>query len=236
MEQMAIAEAPRLILPREDASLFKRDDVNGHVRKVARTFPMEAPTGEGWRQRSLAWLRDNVNVQIPRWYYQMVLGHPLHISSWGALQARIFRADERDPFRPSRLGFWENLGVVSLGKITVAFRDFECDQLVAESSIYGDFKYHEVGTDGTAESNTQTALIVSSGIARVTGSQTNPTDPTYVSVATITADATESWQEHGLFNALTGVTMVDRSKFTAIAVNASDQVEFTHTFTKAAEA
>ena len=232
----AIGKAPALILSREDASEFKQDDMGGHIRRVARRFPMEVPTGQGWRQRGLVWLREHVNGNIPRWYYQAVLGHPLHVSSWGTLQAKHFRANERDPFRPSRMGWLENLGVISLGKITVAFRDFEVDQLVAESSEYGDYKYHEVGTSGAAEANTQTTLTTTSGIARVSGTQVNPTAPEYRSVGTITADATETWQEEALFSQVTGGTMMDRSTFAGIAVNSSDTVEFTYTNTKSAEA
>ena len=233
---LAVAKAPAIILAREDASDFKQDDVLGHVRRGPRSLPMEVPGSESWQKKGLVWIRDHVNKDIPRLFYAAVLGHPLHVSTWGSLQARVFRPDERDPFHPLTLGWWERLGVVSLAKITVAFRDFEIDQLVAESSIYGDYKFHAVGTSGAAEANTQTVLTTDSGIARVTGTQTNPTAPTYVSVGTITADASETWQEHGLFNIVTGGTMMDRSTFTGIAVNSSDQVEFTYTLTKSAEA
>ena len=135
------------------------------------------------------------------------------------------------------MGWWENVGLVSSGKVTTAFRDFEAGQLVTETSAYGDFKFHEVGTDNTAEANSQTALIATSGIARQTGTQTNPSASTYQSVATVTADATETWQEHALFNHLTTGTMMDRSLISPTApVVASDTVQFTYTLTKNAEA
>ena len=133
-------------------------------------------------------------------------------------------------------GWWEDIGLVSRGKVTAAFRDFEAGCLVTDQTSYGDFKYHEVGTDNTAESNAQTGLIASTGIARVAGTQTNPTASTYQTVATITADATETWQEHGVFNASSGGTMIDRSLLSPVAnVQASDTVEFTYTVTKNAE-
>ena len=216
---------------------YIREDIKGHVRRGTRRYPMEAPSGDTWQRTALAWLRDHVSQNIPRWYYNVVLGHPLHISTWGALQARVFRPNERDPFHPRREGWWENLGVISLGKVTVAFRDFEIDSLQTVSALYDDFSFHEVGTSGNAEANSQTALIATSGIARQDdASPTEPADNQYKTVATITADATEGWQEHGLFNASTSGTMMDRSTFTSISVNSNDQVQFTYTLTKNAEA
>jgi hypothetical protein len=97
----------------------------------------------------------------------------------------------------------------------------------------GDYKYHEAGTDATAEANSQTALIVTTGIARVAGTQTNPTASTYQSIATVTADTTETWQEHGIFNASTGVTLLDRSLISpTVAVVLNDTVQFTYVLTK----
>lgn len=147
-----------------------------------------------------------------------------------------FHATERDPFT-GELGWLENVGLVSRGKVTTAFRDFETAQLVTESSTYGDFKFHEVGTSATAEANTQTTLTTSTGIARVTGTQVDVGSGVYRSVGTVTADTSETWQEHGLFNASTSGTMMDRSLISpTVAVVASDTVTFTYELTKSAEA
>ena len=74
-------------------------------------------------------------------------------------------------------------------------------------------------------------------IARATGTQTNPTASTYQSIATVTADTSETWQEHGIFNASTGPTLMDRSLISPTApVVASDTVQFTYVLTKNAEA
>jgi hypothetical protein len=101
----------------------------------------------------------------------------------------------------------------------------------------GDYKFHEVGTSATAEANTDTALVTTTGIARVTGTQTNPTASTYQSIATVTADTTETWQEHGLFNASTSVTLMDRSLISpTVAVVNLDTVQFTYVLTLNAEA
>jgi hypothetical protein len=70
----------------------------------------------------------------------------------------------------------------------------------------------------------------------VAGTQTNPTASTYQSVAVITADTVETWAEHGIFNALSGQVMLDRSLLSpTIAVQINDSVEFTYILTKSAE-
>lgn len=183
--------------------------------------------GPSPQEKILAWLRDHVHQGLPRAYYRAVLGHDIHQTMWAELYVRHYRPAE---------DWWENLGRVSSGKVTTAFRDFEALNLVTDSTAYGDFKWHEVGLSGTAESNAQTALLSSSGIARVAGTQTNPTANTYQSIATITADATEIWLEHGIFNTAGSVTLLDRSLISPqVDTVSGDTVEFTYILTKNAE-
>lgn len=136
----------------------------------------------------------------------------------------------------SQAGFTEDLGWISGAKVTTAFRDEIVDELFSTTGTeFADFDYHEVGTSTTAESNAHTALQATTSIARATGT---PTDggSTYASVATITADTTESWEEHGIFNNTTSVAMMDRNLTGGQSVNSSDQVEYTYTLTVNAEA
>lgn len=192
-------------------------------RLLLRNQPAQPPI----QARTLAWLRDNIHPGIPRAYYTAVLGHDLHVSVWAELYIRHYHIDG---------GWWEDVGRVSQGKVTTAFRDFEALNLVTDSTTYGDFKWHEVGLSATAESNAHTGLQSTSGIARVAGTQTNPTASTYQTVATITADATETWQEHGLFNTGGVATMLDRSIISPV-VNTipGDTLETTYILTKNAE-
>lgn len=133
-------------------------------------------------------------------------------------------------------GFVECLGLLCGAKVTDAFVSEEIDELVsATSSEYADFDFHEVGTSSQAEDNNDTALIATSGIARATGSPTDAT-PVYQSVATTTADASETWEEMGLFNNSTGAALLDRSLTGGQSVNSSDQVQYTHQTTKNPEA
>lgn len=183
--------------------------------------------GPSFQEKTLAWLRDNVHRGIPRAYYLAVLGHDLHVSEWAELFVRHYHNDG---------GWWENKGRVSVGKVTVAFRNFETTNLVTDTTLYGDFKWHEVGLSSTPELNTETALAATTGIARVAGSQSLFTTNVYQTVAIVTADTTEIWQEHGVFNQASLGTMMDRSVVApTVSVVPGDTVEFTYLLTKNAE-
>ena len=97
-----------------------------------------------------------------------------------------------------------------------------------EAAEFNDFNEHEVGTNATAPANTDTALNTTSGIALVAGTQVDDggDPPTYTSVATITADTTETWQEHGLFSTGTD-SLYDRNTTGGQSVNNSDTVQYT---------
>ena len=133
-------------------------------------------------------------------------------------------------------GFVEHLGILSVNKVTDAFVSEEIDELfVTTATEFADFDFHEVGTSTQVENNNDTALITTSGIARATGTPVDE-DPDYANDATITADVTETWEEWGLFNNLTGVALFDRSLTGGQAVNLNDQVTYQYTGTLAPEA
>ncbi len=238
-------------------TLWRRDPVHGTYRPGVQ---FSAP-GTDLHKRLLAWLRDHVNEGIPHAYYMAVLGHDVHASIRGDLFARHFHvgwANPLDPGRfdspldplfqtnpdrarlaklaPSMFGFVENCGWVSGGKVTDAFVSEMIAELVSTAGTeFADFDFHEVGTSTQAESNNDTALIATSGIARATGTPTD-SDPIYQNVGTITADATETWEEHGLFNNISGAALMDRSLTSGQAVVSSDQVEYTYQLTVNPEA
>ncbi len=215
-----------------------RDDELGHYYADRKRSLYQNKRRSFWRRNVLAWLRDHVWSAIPRLYYNLVLGHDLHISTYAELYVRHYHADERDPFT-GEMGWMENVGLVSRGKVTTEFRDFEVDQLQAETSAYGDFKFHRPGTSAQAESNSDTGLIADAGL-EATGTQAEGSSADiYKSVATVTADATETWQEHSIANATGagGGELMDRSLISpTVSVVSSDTVEFTYEITKNAEA
>lgn len=218
--------------------LLKPDEENGHYLAGRESLRYERRDwGEPIQQKILAWLRDNIHREIPRAWYQLVLGHDIHISMFAELYTKHFHIEERDPFT-GEYGWLENCGRVSRGKVTTAFRDFNATNFVTDSTTFGDFKFQRPGTGSTAEANTDTTLVTDTGL-EATGNQTNPTASTYQSVATVTADTTETWAEHQIRNATgaTGGTMLDRSLISpTVAVVNLDTVQFTYVLTCNAEA
>ena len=111
--------------------------------------------------------------------------------------------------------------------ITTAFVDFVVDQLQAETSEFGDFKFHQCGLGTTNENITDTAIETDTGITPVAGTQTETDHDTYKSVATMTMDATEAITEHVLMSQSGAGTCFDRTEFAVINVVSGNQIEFT---------
>lgn len=143
------------------------------------------------------------------------------------LSAKLIHAD----------GSVVDYGLVSVKKVTTAFRDYLVDSLQDSTTYPMDvFKYHASGTDATAEANTQTALIAEVE-TRVAGTQIEgATANIFKTVATITYTATRAIVEHGVLSASTVGTLMDRSVFSVINVVNTDQIEFTYELTTNAEA
>lgn len=111
--------------------------------------------------------------------------------------------------------------------VTTQFVTFLVDQLQAEDSEFGDFKFHQCGLGVTGENITDTGIETDTGIAPVAGTQTETDFDTYKSVATMTMDATEAITEHVLMSQSGAGTCMDRTKFAAINVVSGNQIEFT---------
>ena len=116
--------------------------------------------------------------------------------------------------------------------VTTAFVNFMVDQLQTETSVWGDFKYHDSGIGTTAAAIGDTDIETSDGEPRATGNQGEGASANiYKSVGTIAYTTTKAITEHGLFNASTGPTLLDRHVFSAINVNNGDSIEFTYELT-----
>lgn len=124
-----------------------------------------------------------------------------------------------------------NYGVASRRVVTDAFVAFVVDQLQVETSIFGDFKFHDSGVGVTAENAANTAIETTDGEARATGTQTESAANAYRSVGTIAYTTTKAITEHGLFNDASAGTLMDRSVFSAINVVNGDSIQFTYTLT-----
>ena len=126
-------------------------------------------------------------------------------------------------------GIYVNYGTLSYDKVTNDFAAYLVDALsVAGATDISEFFYHAAGTDNTAESSGDTAL--GSEILRSTGSLEETSAQVFKSVATLTFPSSNSVEEHGLLNADTSgpSILMDRSVYTAIDLNSSDQVEYTY--------
>jgi hypothetical protein len=137
----------------------------------------------------------------------------------GKLEAVLIRGD----------GSVVNFGVLGYRVVTTAFVNFVVDQLIAETTEFGDFKFHDSGVGNTAENITDTDIETTDGEARVTGTQVEDDPDDYQSVGTITYTTTKAIVEHGLFSQVTGGTLMDRTVFTVINVVNTDSIQFTYT-------
>jgi hypothetical protein len=134
-------------------------------------------------------------------------------------------------------GLWIPSGKLTVIRdkcVTTAFVDFIVDQLQTETSVFGDFKYHHSGEGTGAEDAGDTALGTPREDARDVGTQTENAHNIYESVATTTYTNTWAITEHGLFNTagaggppVTGGTLMDRTKFAAINVVNTNQIQWT---------
>ena len=146
------------------------------------------------------------------------------MTAYGRLEAVLVKTD----------GKRINYGVLGYRLVTTAFVNFVVDQLQTETSVFGDFKYHDSGVGITDPAIGDTDIETTDGEARATGTQTEGAANAYVSVGTISYTTTKAITEHGLFNASTGVTLMDRSEFAAINVVNGDSIQFTYTLTVSA--
>lgn len=136
----------------------------------------------------------------------------------------------------SKDGVVTDYGTVARGLVTTAFVNFLVDQLQTETSVFGDFKYHDSGVGVTGASNGDTDIETTDGESRATGSQEEGASANiYKSIGTIAYTTSKAITEHGLFNAASGVTLMDRHTFTAINVVNGDSIEFTYELTANAE-
>lgn len=118
-------------------------------------------------------------------------------------------------------------GTLSYQKVTNDFAGYLVDALsVAGATDISEFFYHAAGTDNTGESSGDTAL--GSEILRSTGSLEETSAQVFKSVVTMTFPSSNSVAEHGLFNDDPLGIMMDRSVYTAIELNSSDQIEYTY--------
>lgn len=143
----------------------------------------------------------------------------------GCLYAKVERPD----------GTFKDYGLVSVREVTSAFADHLVDCLTTSGDVLDNFNQHKMGAGSTAETSDQTALITQQvGAQGATGNAAathGDTSNIYQTVGTLTAGSAYGCREHGVFNASTGGTMLDRSVVTNIDLNTDDVVTWTYELT-----
>jgi len=126
----------------------------------------------------------------------------------------------------------QDLGVISTKLVTDAFIALLVDELQSSTGGIANFSFHGSGLSTTAESASDTALISEIAVSRANGTQGEGVTPNiYSAMGVQVYDASYAVTEHGLFDASTGGTLMDRSVFPAINVGNGDQIEFTYQLT-----
>ena len=142
-------------------------------------------------------------------------------SAVATLEGRLIKAD----------GEVIDYGILGHRVVTTAFVNLMVDQLQAETSVWGDFKYHDSGVGVTAEDAGDTGIETTDGEDRVAWTQTEGDPNQYRSVGTIAYTTTKAITEHGLFNTSDTATLMDRTVFSAINVVNGDSIQYTYTLT-----
>jgi hypothetical protein len=141
------------------------------------------------------------------------------MTGYGTLRAVLIKAD----------GTRINYGVLDYRLVTTAFVNFVVDQLQTETSVFGDFKYHDAGVGTTDPVAGDTGIETTDGESRATGTQTEGASANiYKSVGTVSYTSSKAVTEHGLFNDATTGTLMDRSEFAAVNVVSGDSIQFTY--------
>jgi hypothetical protein len=138
------------------------------------------------------------------------------------LKARLIKAD----------GTVIDYGTIGIGRlVTTAFVNDMVDELIAETTAWGDYKFHDSGVGTTAAAIGDTDIETTDGESRQAGTQVEAAANIYRSVGTIAYTTTKAITEHGLLNIVTGGILMDRHVFSAINVDNGDSIQFTYELT-----
>lgn len=149
------------------------------------------------------------------------------IEYFGLLSARVMRANGKE----------EDLGLVSVKLVTAAFCKYLVDAMTTSGEYVNQFNQHKMGSGSTAGASGDTALAAAmSGAQAATGNAAathGATSIVYRTVGTVTSTYGTDTQvrEHGVFNASTGGTLLDRSTVAAIAIEIDDVITWTYDLT-----
>lgn len=171
---------------------------------------------------TLGLLRQRLKIAwaILRWKAGSKLSGQL--SMIGSLHARKF---------DSKTGTWIDYGCIGVRQVTDLGVAFMVDDWDDDTTDITTLNWHDSGTGVNAEDQTDTVLQTPTGVARESGTKSQPAANQLRTVATITYDGSYAVVEHGIFSANSAGVLWDRTKFSVINVDDTDQIEFTYTLT-----
>lgn len=181
-----------------------------------------SPVVNEWRARNLPHLWRGVR--------RVAVARAARLSNaYGSLYLTVIRAN----------GDVEALGLASMRVVTTAGVNKIVAAMNTSDAVTGiAFKFHGLGTGGTAEASADTALVTelttqyNPDNTRATGTQTTGgSSNVYRTVGTNTVDATAAVTEHGVFSAATAGTLLDRSLFSVVNLASGDSLQATYDFT-----
>jgi len=183
----------------------------------------------GLDDRVNAWRTANFR-HLVRGARRAVLARRLRLSNfYGSLYLTRINAD----------GDIVELGLASMRVVTTAGVNAIVDAFQNTVEVET-FKYHGIGTGGTAEAVGDTALVTelttqyNPDSTRATGTTTEGASANiYRTVGTNTVDSSAAVTEHGIFTqaATGGGTLLDRSVFTAVNLASGDSLQSTYDLT-----
>lgn len=185
----------------------------------------------GLPERVNEWRASNVR-NLWRGARRVLTARALNLANfYGSLYLTHIRAD----------GEITEYGLASMRQVTTAGVGYIVDGFQTSTSVEPEnMKYHGIGTGGTAEASTDTALVTESTTAlnpdstRATGTTIEGASANiYRTVGTLTADASIACTEHGVFSTSgtgTGV-LLDRSLFSVVNLLTGDSLQATYDLT-----
>jgi len=174
-----------------------------------------------WRMKN--WLRFEFIWGFIAWHVAALFSKTFGIVTFRPrLKARLIKAD----------GTVVDYGTIGIGRlVTTVFCEDMVDELIAETTAWGDYKFHDSGVGVTGANISDTDIETTDGESRVAGTQVEASSVIYRSVGTIAYTTTKAITEHGLFNIITGGILMDRHTFSAINVDNGDSIQFTYELT-----
>ncbi len=179
------------------------------------------------RKAPLSWKLRNMS----RWHYikSAIAWHAVRpIARWWGVGTMMC---ELRAVKTELDGTLTDYGVLGRRVVTTAWAEFIVDQLIAETSEFGDLKWHDSGAGTTAAVIGDTDIETTDAESRVAGTQVESSSVIYESVGVITYTTTLAITEHMMFTQVTGGTGHDRTVFAAINVVNTNTITFTLDYT-----